>query len=40
MTLQSPAISSKEALERWHQLPLTEAEFHVIETNAAPYLQR
>ncbi len=26
----------KEALERWHQLPLTRDEFRAIETNIAP----
>ena len=29
-----------DALERWHKLPLTIEEFHTIETNVAPFLQR
>jgi predicted TIM-barrel fold metal-dependent hydrolase len=31
--------SPKEALERWHKLPLTPEEFHTIENNVAPYLR-
>jgi predicted TIM-barrel fold metal-dependent hydrolase len=28
----------KETLQRWHQLPLTQEEFRLIETNVAPYI--
>lgn len=28
----------KDALKRWHRLPLTQEEFSVIENNVAPYL--
>ena len=28
----------KDALERWHQLPLTQNEFRTIENNVAPYV--
>ena len=28
----------KDALERWHRLPLTEDEFRAVENNVAPYL--
>jgi hypothetical protein len=27
----------KDALERWHRLPLTQEEFRTIENNVAPY---
>ena len=29
----------KEALDKWHKLPLNPEEFHAIETNVAPYLR-
>ena len=29
----------KEALDKWHKLPLTPEEFHAIEGNVAPYLR-
>ena len=32
-----PGNTPKEALERWHRLPLTPAEFHVVESNITPY---
>ena len=28
----------KQALARWHRLPLTQEEFHRIENNVAPYI--
>jgi uncharacterized protein len=28
----------KDALERWHRLPLMQEEFRTIENNVAPYL--
>lgn len=28
----------KDALERWHKLPLTQDEFHTIDNNVAPYV--
>jgi predicted TIM-barrel fold metal-dependent hydrolase len=31
--------SPKEALARWHRLPLTQEEFHRIENNVAPYIR-
>jgi predicted TIM-barrel fold metal-dependent hydrolase len=34
----TPDNLPKDALERWHRLPLTEDEFHTIENNVAPYL--
>src|SRR5215469_6160625 len=34
----TPDNLPKDALARWHQLPLTGEEFHRIETNVAPFL--
>jgi predicted TIM-barrel fold metal-dependent hydrolase len=34
----TPDNLPKDALERWHRLPLTQHEFHTIENNVAPYL--
>jgi predicted TIM-barrel fold metal-dependent hydrolase len=34
-----PGNGPREYLERWHQLPLTPAEFRRIESNIAPYLK-
>jgi predicted TIM-barrel fold metal-dependent hydrolase len=34
-----PVNTPKEALERWHKLPLTREEFHTIESNVTPYLR-
>lgn len=34
----TPDHLPKEALERWHQLPLTPEEFRLIENNATPYI--
>ncbi len=34
----TPDDLPKDALERWHKLPLTQEEFHAIENNVAPYL--
>ena len=34
-----PGNGPREYLERWHQLPLTPAEFQRIESNIAPYLK-
>jgi uncharacterized protein len=31
--------SPREALQRWHQLPLAQEEFRAIEANVAPYLR-
>ena len=33
----TPDSLPKDALERWHKLPLTHYEFHTIENNIAPY---
>ncbi len=33
-----PGNYPEEAIKRWHQLPLTPAEFRAIETNIAPFL--
>jgi len=34
----TPDNLPKDALERWHRLPLTQEEFHRIENNVAPYI--
>ena len=34
----TPDNLPKDALERWHRLPLTQGEFRTIENNVAPYL--
>jgi predicted TIM-barrel fold metal-dependent hydrolase len=34
----TPSNFPKDALERWHRLPLTQDEFRTIENNVAPYL--
>ena len=34
----TPDNLPKDALERWHKLPLTEDEFRAVENNVAPYL--
>ncbi|HEY1895408.1 MAG TPA: amidohydrolase family protein [Terracidiphilus sp.] len=34
----TPGNLPKEALQRWHQLPLTQEEFGLIENNVAPYV--
>ena len=34
-----PGNLPKEAMERWHKLPLTQEEFRMIESNTAPYLR-
>ena len=34
----TPDNLAKEALERWHRLPLSQDEFRTIESNVAPYL--
>jgi len=34
----TPDNLPKEALRQWHQLPLTQEEFHTIETNIAPFI--
>jgi predicted TIM-barrel fold metal-dependent hydrolase len=34
-----PGNSPKEALQRWHKLPLAREEFRTIESNVAPYLR-
>jgi len=34
----TPNNLPKDALERWHRLPLTQDEFRAIENNVAPYL--
>lgn len=34
----TPDNLPKDALERWHKLPLTQDEFRTIESNVAPYL--
>ena len=34
----TPDNLPKDALERWHRLPLTQDEFRTIENNVAPYL--
>jgi predicted TIM-barrel fold metal-dependent hydrolase len=34
----TPDNLPKDALERWHKLPLTQDEFRTIENNVAPYL--
>jgi predicted TIM-barrel fold metal-dependent hydrolase len=33
-----PGNLPKETLQRWHQLPLTQEEFRLIETNVTPYV--
>ena len=35
----TPDNLPKEALKRWHQLPLTNDEFRAIDNNVAPYVQ-
>jgi predicted TIM-barrel fold metal-dependent hydrolase len=34
----TPGNLPKETLQRWHQLPLTQEEFRLIENNVAPYI--
>ena len=34
----TPGNLPKDALERWHKLPLTQDEFRTIENNVAPYV--
>ena len=34
-----PGNLPKEALQRWHKLPLTQKEFRAIESNVTPYLR-
>ena len=33
-----PGNLPSETLQRWHQLPLTQEEFHLIENNGTPYI--
>ena len=35
----TPDNLPKDALKRWHRMPLTQEEFRTIETNIAPYLR-
>jgi hypothetical protein len=36
----TPDNLPKDALQRWHQLPLTQEEFRLIDNNVAPYVVR